>query len=358
MSNTQLKLTPQQQNVVDYFGIVTEISIGESGYKDFLLYGRSEPIKDIFGEAIMSKHVKAKDEKWSKEKGAWRKVGESFVIGFTEIGFNALIASLSELMDHENAEPKEEKQMTLAEQTPPPSSTNRSHSSSAMVPASQKSTSNGAMTNGSANGLQKQQDAAMSVGSTGIQLSSLDEMLRFASMVLDSGMAPKGYKKPEEIVVAIQMGFELDMKPLMALQSIAVINGMPAVWGKGAFGKVISSKVYERHEESFEGEGVTRKAICKIWRKGNPNPHIGTFSYDDAKTAALLSKDTYQKYQDTMFMWRARSRAFDAFSDVLKGFAIAEVVMDYPPEAFNAGAVPSERPKFEDIQEAEVVAQS
>jgi hypothetical protein len=114
-----------------------------------------------------------------------------------------------------------------------------------------------------------------------------------------------------------------------------MINGKATIWGDGFLGLILASAVYERHEEIFDGSGETLKATCKMWRRGNPVPFIGTFGTANAKTANLGGKGTYLAWPREMFMWRARHRAGQAgFSDVTKGLIPREIAEDWPePEA-------------------------
>ena len=69
------------------------------------------------------------------------------------------------------------------------------------------------------------------VGERGVIVRTLGQMWRFAKMVAASGLAPKGLERPEAIVIALQLGAEIGLSPMAALQSVAVINGRPSVYG-------------------------------------------------------------------------------------------------------------------------------
>ncbi|GAM51610.1 hypothetical protein [Mycoavidus cysteinexigens] len=61
---------------------------------------------------------------------------------------------------------------------------------------------------------------------------SLDEVMKFAELMASSSIVPKEFiGKPGNILVAIQWGMELGLKPMQAMQNIAVINGRPSLWG-------------------------------------------------------------------------------------------------------------------------------
>lgn len=160
---------------------------------------------------------------------------------------------------------------------------------------------------------------------------TFEEAWRIASAVAKAGMAPKGLSTPEQCTIAILHGLEVGMPPMMALQSIALINGRPTIWGDGAMGLVQASGKLQTIKESIEGSGDNRTATCRLIRVGDPEPKTGRFSMGDAKKAGLLGKQgPWTTYPDRMLQMRARSWALrDGFADVLKGLSIAEEVRDY-----------------------------
>ncbi|TPN03840.1 hypothetical protein FJ973_29805 [Mesorhizobium sp. B2-1-3] len=163
-----------------------------------------------------------------------------------------------------------------------------------------------------------------------------DGAWRIALAVTKAGMAPRGLETPEKAMVAIMHGLEVGFTPMAALQSIAVINSRATIWGDGALGLVQASGKMSSHKEWFEGEGDTRKAFCRVVRKGDPEAKLGEFSVTDAKQAGLWGKKgkngeptPWVTYSDRMLKMRARAFALrDGFADVLKGLGIAEEVQD------------------------------
>lgn len=158
---------------------------------------------------------------------------------------------------------------------------------------------------------------------------SLDEALKFADYLADSSIVPKDFQqKPGNILVAIQWGMELGLKPMQAMQNIAVINGRPSLWGDAVLALVRASSLCEYVYESFENG----TAICRVKRRGEEE-QIRTFSEADAKQAGLIGKQgPWAQYPNRMKQMRARAFALrDVFPDVLKGMPIAEEVGDYLP---------------------------
>jgi hypothetical protein len=170
---------------------------------------------------------------------------------------------------------------------------------------------------------------------------TLSEAIKFAELIATSGMAPRGYEKnPAAIVVAIQMGMEVGLQPLQALQNIAVINSRPAIWGDGALALVKTHPEFEWiKEDDLEAIRKNSKAVCIIKRRNQPEVKV-TFSIEDAKMAGLWGKTgPWTNYWPRMMQMRARGFAIrDAFPDALKGIITAEEAMDIPPEQVIQGA--------------------
>lgn len=157
--------------------------------------------------------------------------------------------------------------------------------------------------------------------------TSLQEAMKFAEIISKSDLVPRDYKdKAGNVLVAVQMGAELGLKPLQALQNIAIINGRPSVWGDALLGIIQAHPECEYVHEEITNE----KAICKVKRKGRPEV-MRTFDKSEAATAGLLKKPgVWQQYPKRMMQMRARAFALrDAFADALKGIFVAEEVQDY-----------------------------
>ena len=170
----------------------------------------------------------------------------------------------------------------------------------------------------------------------GFAPANLTEAISFSEMLSKSQMVPKAYQnKPEDVLVAVQWGYELGLAPLQALQNIACINGKPSVYGDAAMALVQNSSVCENIEEYVEGEGTPNPtAVCVAHRK-NRTPITARFSVEDARRAGLWGKQgPWTAYPKRMLQMRARGFALrDAFPDVLKGLITVEEAQDFPDEA-------------------------
>lgn len=166
----------------------------------------------------------------------------------------------------------------------------------------------------------------------GIQISTFDDALKFAHAIAKTAFAPKG-STPESLVISMQFGFELGLNPLQAIQSIAVINGKPSVYGDAALGLVQAHPAYESMREWAEGSNGNMVAHCAVKRRGQEE-QVRSFSVEDAKRANLWGKPgPWQAYPQRMLQMRARGFALrDTFADALKGLITAEEAQDYPAE--------------------------
>jgi hypothetical protein len=158
---------------------------------------------------------------------------------------------------------------------------------------------------------------------------SLEEAFRVATALSASKMVPASLDSPEKVMVAIMAGAELGLAPFQSLQSFAIINGKPAIWGDGLMA-VVRSQGF-KVKEWLEGEGDAMIARCELTRPDNGDQAWGEFSVADAKKANLWGKaGPWQNYPKRMLKMRARAFALrDGAADVLRGFQIREEVEDY-----------------------------
>jgi len=198
--------------------------------------------------------------------------------------------------------------------------------------------------------------APVAIGRGGIQITDMDGLVRFANAVAKSGLAPKGIQTPEAICIALEMGLEVGLPPMAALQNIAVINGRPSIWGDAMLAVCRATGEVAEFSEWYEDGGKrlprnpvtfsdTTVAVCRVTRTGYEPAETG-FSVADAKTAKLWGKEgPWSQYPARMLRFRARSFALrDSFGDALKGLRSAEEVSDDPVE--NAKPATEAAPEF------------
>lgn len=181
----------------------------------------------------------------------------------------------------------------------------------------------------------------------GVQPGDFDSAIRMAQAIALSGMAPRSYypdKEPDPerrqkiataaVFSAMQLGGEIGLSPMTAVRSIAVINGLPGLYGPAMLGVVEASGKLVDIDEGVAGEGLDRHAWCTVQRVGR-KPRTFKFSMLDAKQARLAGKPgPWTEYPDRMLLARARTFALrDVFPDVLLGLAYSvDELQDIPVE--------------------------
>lgn len=158
---------------------------------------------------------------------------------------------------------------------------------------------------------------------------TLDEAMKYSQMLANSSLVPKNYQgKAADILIAVQMGIELGLKPIQSLQNIAVINGKPCIYGDVLMSLTKIHPEFEDIKEHFDEK--LQAAVCEVKRRGQ-TLHIATFAIEDAKKAGLWNKPgPWTQYPKRMLQMRARGFALrDTFPDALQGLILAEEAMDY-----------------------------
>lgn len=232
--------------------------------------------------------------------------------------------------------------------------------------------------------------AGLSSAGLGLVCNTFEDVWRMSQIIAKSGFVPKGITTPEQVSVQIMMGMEVGLRPMVAVQNIAVINNKAAIPGDLALAILLTSGLLEEHEEGVRGEGDDRVGFCIVKRKGMKGTIERTFSVADAKKAGLwetqptVRKSYYDKakgqrvtsnydtpndspwwkYQDRMLVMRARGFSFrDRFSDVLKGMHLSEEFTghnfeDAEFEHATVAGLPTSGPSapVDEIEEGEIVA--
>jgi len=149
--------------------------------------------------------------------------------------------------------------------------------------------------------------------------AGVDEKLGMANQLVKSGLMPSSLNTPQKVFVALQMGHELGLQPMQAVNNISAVNGKPVLSAD------IQVAVARQHPEfggmHVDDDGTT--ATVTVYRMGKAGKETFTarFSNDDAQRAGLTGKDVWKKYPQRMRKHRATAFALrDAFPDALAGF--------------------------------------
>lgn len=213
--------------------------------------------------------------------------------------------------------------------------------------------------------------APINFGNSGVKLATLEDAFRFSTAVVKSGLAPKGFGTAEAVLIALQHGAEIGLPPMASLQSIAVINGRPGIYGDSALALVRGSGLCVHHGEAetnddidplfrelqfamFQKDVEATKKLSKQFTIAQAKIKADTddfgvtiataregglleferFTIADAKKASLWGKEgPWKQYPKRMLKFRARGfKLRDTYGDVLKGLRTIEELQDIPAE--------------------------
>jgi hypothetical protein len=170
--------------------------------------------------------------------------------------------------------------------------------------------------------------------------STLGEKLKFADVLFRSNLMPAHFKSAAQVMVALQWGHELGLKPMAAIQNIAVINGKPTL------GADIMAALIRKHPEYAGMEISESDTACTVTIRRAVGQKLetfsSTFSMKDAERAGLTNKPgPWKQYPRRMLKHRALAYAArDAFPDVLAGLYTEEEMHSIPHEPVRGEDVP------------------
>jgi hypothetical protein len=172
-------------------------------------------------------------------------------------------------------------------------------------------------------------EVAVSANNGFMIVQNLAQAKECAKIIASSGFCPKSFMgKPDDVLVALQMGSELGLKPMQALQNIAIINGRPSLYGDAMIAVCRQAPNFEYiHEEYDEKDN---SYTCRAKRKGEPEV-VQKFSEKDARLAKLWGKQgPWTEYPKRMLQMRARGFTLrDCFPDLLRGIVDQSEAGDY-----------------------------
>lgn len=158
---------------------------------------------------------------------------------------------------------------------------------------------------------------------------TLQEKLEMANVFVKSNLMPRGFDKPEKVVIALEMGHELGIPPLIAIMNIAVINNKPTLKADMMVALALRSGKIEDIRISFIGKEHENDENygCRVTikRKGIKTLFKATFTRRDAKVAGLNQKDNWQKYERRMLKHRATAFCIrDSLPEIFAGIYLPD----------------------------------
>jgi hypothetical protein len=180
---------------------------------------------------------------------------------------------------------------------------------------------------------------------------TLAEKLKMADVFVKSGLMPSGFRTASQVLVALQMGHELGIPPMRAIQNIAIVNGRPTL----SADLLLAIAMRTGEVENFDDNDCnTEKAVIKLKRRGY-SEKISVFTWEDARKAGLTGKENWQRFPQRML--RARALAFavrDRFPDVLAGLYTADEISGGLVEDVIDVEILETKEKFPSPQEQEI----
>lgn len=169
-----------------------------------------------------------------------------------------------------------------------------------------------------------------------VEFKDVGQQLLWADSMIRSGMLPKSYKAPSEVVAAMAMAAEVGMKPgISTLRRTANINGTPSFYGELPLAIVQNSGQLAEFEAyyfdrklkriSLENQNVAAEKFgfyCRI-KLVNGTQYDDHYTIDEANKAGL--GPVWRKHPEDMLKWRTIGKVLKtACPHILSGAPIAE----------------------------------
>ena len=146
--------------------------------------------------------------------------------------------------------------------------------------------------------------------------SSVEEMLAYAQILIDSGLLPNSITEPEQAITIMQYGRDLGVKDMIALNSIHVIQGRPTL------------------SHTMLGTLLKRRGVEWIW-----DEDFVTIK-DDKGNPETLADGTVNKRTTIHFYWKSKS--LDRVMDATFSVTWAQMVIAGYTEKDNWQRLPKE----------------
>jgi RecT family len=183
------------------------------------------------------------------------------------------------------------------------------------------------------------------IGETGsLTPKNHNQLFMVARQLIMGKAVPKWFTTPEAVYAAMNYAASLNLPPQPSLSNIAMVQGVPSIFGDLPLALAQRTDEIESHEEfvfdenynkiCYENKNLNAKyigATCVIKRKGR-EVTTESFTIEDAKKAGLWEMKSstgspmpWSLYPKTMLIRRARSALLKRlFPDALRGARITE----------------------------------
>ena len=170
------------------------------------------------------------------------------------------------------------------------------------------------------------------------QTDAQNQLLAQADTWIKSGLLPNSIKTPEQAVVIVLKGKELNLQTMASFEMIDVIMGKPALKPKGmaslCFKGGIRTKTIKDFEPIKNDEGKSVDAITTIRFYRDGIEEDVSYKYSDATALGLTSKDNWKKQPGIMMYWRCFSKGANRVCpDLIGGLYTTEELASFTPNA-------------------------
>lgn len=223
-------------------------------------------------------------------------------------------------------------------------------------------------------------------------LANLGQAVELSLVLAQASILPDDLRgKGPNVLLVILYGQQLNIPPVVAIQTITVIKGRPVISGKLLLSKVreaghkayvpcaicfLSKQDHREADHTYEADHDETHCTITIVRGDSGEEHSETFTLEDAAAAGLVQikegkpfarsqkgeKLPWESWTKRMLMWRAAGFCADFICpEVRMGFAI-EGEMDNVPDdrptlaqvAAERGDKPTVVPPAPDVDDAEI----
>lgn len=159
------------------------------------------------------------------------------------------------------------------------------------------------------------------------------QLKSLATDLIAGGATTSDAKTPEQLLVKLQAGFELGMKPTEASNSLYIVNGRVTIWGSALIGRL------RKHGWNVAYQDESAEACTIVVRKGD-EMLSDTFLFQDAVDSGYTSGSTGLKVGWRMGQNRKLKMRYGAAAQLAKTYlpevlgsiaGVAEIDQDAPP---------------------------
>lgn len=159
--------------------------------------------------------------------------------------------------------------------------------------------------------------------------SSIEEMIKWAETIIESGLLPDSISEPEQVVTIVQYGSELGLTPHSSLNNLHVIAGRPVISASMLGALLKRAKKEWIITEDFvtvdtSDGGKDKKTSYKFYWKSEITEKVmeaeHAITWRQMEVAGYTTKHNWQKYPKEMMRARCLSSAVRAlFPEIFLG---------------------------------------